>query len=140
LAVRDSDRWVTPRVVVAGLAGLVVVAAIAAVTYLSAIHVDPAPMLKLAGVLAGGLSGLASLALQLAQRRTVAKVERNTRSGYAAPIVVVPTSASVDVDDQGDEDATGYVEDAWERAYLPPVPPARTQGGPRHREGGLPAR
>jgi hypothetical protein len=121
LAVRDSDRWVTPRVVVAGLAGLVVVvvAAIAAVTY---------------------LSGLASLALQLAQRRTVAKVERNTRSGYAAPIVVVPTSASVDVDDQGDEDATGYVEDAWERAYLPPVPPARTQGGPRHREGGLPAR
>lgn len=137
---RDSDRWVTPRVVVAGLAGgvLVVIAAIGAVTYLSAIHVDPAPMLKLAGVLAGGASGLLSLILQLAQRRTVAKIERNTgAAGYP------PAGDDGDQGDQGDDvgpaTAIGIDGDPWARAFLPPVPPADATR-PRRRGGGEPAR
>jgi nitrate reductase gamma subunit len=77
---RDSDRWVTPRVVVAGIAAvtLLLLAALAAVLWLTEKGLDPDPMLRLVAQIAGGASGVFSLLLQLAQRRTVAKTERNT--------------------------------------------------------------
>lgn len=77
---RDSDRWVTPTVVVAGLmvAGVIVLATIGAVTYLSAIGRDPDPMLKLVAQVATAVGSLGTLLLQVTGRQTVAKVERNT--------------------------------------------------------------
>lgn len=76
---RDSDRWVTPRVVVVGLvvAGGLVVFIAACVTYLVTIGRDPDAMLRLTAEVATGIGSIGSLALQLAGRRTVAKVERN---------------------------------------------------------------
>jgi hypothetical protein len=78
--VRQSDRWVTPGVVVAGLvcATVVVLGIAGAVTYLTERGIDPDPMLRLVAELGGALSGLLSLALQLVNRRTTTKVERNT--------------------------------------------------------------
>lgn len=77
---RNSDRWVTPGVVITALLGVVVclLATIAAVTWLTARGLDPSPMLKLVAQVGSGLAGLLSLVLQLAQRRTVAKTEANT--------------------------------------------------------------
>jgi hypothetical protein len=78
--VRQSDRWITPGVVVAGLlCGTVALLGVAGcVTYLADRGVDPDPMLRLVAEVGGALSGLASLLLQLVNRRTTAKVERNT--------------------------------------------------------------
>lgn len=77
---RDSDRWITPRVVVAGLflATVVVLAGLAAITYLSARGIDPAPVLDLATQLATAVGAIGTLVLQLVTRKTTAKVERNT--------------------------------------------------------------
>jgi hypothetical protein len=140
---RESDRWVTPRVVVAGLAGvvLIVIAAIGAVTYLSAIHVDPSPMLKLVGAVAAGASGVLSLVVQLVNRRTIAKTEAQagrlaTHVGDLVDVVAAPPAAG----QYDDDPSTGYVPaDPWERTHLPPVPPPDARR-PRHREGGEPAR
>lgn len=79
-AVRDSDRWITPRVVVAGMLvlGALVALLIVAVGYLSVRGVDPAPMVKTVGALVAGASSLVTLLVQLATRSTVAKTERNT--------------------------------------------------------------
>ncbi len=77
---RQSDRWITPGVIVAGLlvAGVVILATVYAVTYLASIGKDPDPMLRLVAqvVTAGG--SLGTLLLTLTGRSTVAKVERNT--------------------------------------------------------------
>lgn len=77
---RQSDRWVTPAVIVVGLlcSTVVVLGIVGAVAYLSAEGIDPDPMLRLSAEVGAAVSGLASLALQLANRRTTAKVERNT--------------------------------------------------------------
>lgn len=82
---RDSDRWVTPAVVIAGLvlAVVLVLAVLACVTYLAAIGRDPAPVVQLVAALVGGVTGLGSLGLQLAGRRTVTKIERHV--GLAGP-------------------------------------------------------
>ena len=110
---RDSDRWVTPWVVIAGmdcLTGLVALA-LAAVTYLSARGVDPNPTLKLVGQLGSGAAGVVSLFLQLANRKTVTKVERNTG--------LIPTR---------DEIADAVVDRV---AAMPPLdPPAPELQGP----------
>jgi hypothetical protein len=78
--VRASDRWITPAIVVVLLlcGTLVVLAGIGSVAYLTARGIDPDPMLKLAGELLAAVSGTVSLVLQLANRRTTTKVERNT--------------------------------------------------------------
>jgi hypothetical protein len=75
-----SDRWITPGVVISGLvtAGVLVLATIASVTYLTDRGLDAEPMLKLVGVAMTAASSLGSLLLQLANRRTVTKTERNT--------------------------------------------------------------
>jgi hypothetical protein len=78
--VRNSDRWVTPAVIVTGLlvAGGLCALLIAAVAYLSARGVDPDPMLKTVGALVAAATSVGTLLLQLVNRQTVAKTERNT--------------------------------------------------------------
>lgn len=77
---RQSDRWVTPGVVVTGLLvlGVLVLAVLAAVTWLATQHVDPDPVLRLVVQAVAAAGGLGTFVLQLASRRTTAKVERNT--------------------------------------------------------------
>lgn len=77
---RDSDRWVTPGVVVAGLVvgGAVVLAITAGVVFLAYAGRDPDPVLQLLTQVVAAVSALASLVLQLVGRRTATKTERNT--------------------------------------------------------------
>jgi hypothetical protein len=78
--VRSSDRWVTPGVVVAGLlcGSLVVLGIAGCVTYLAQRGIDPDPVLRLLAEVGAAVSGVGSLLLQLVNRRTTTKVERNT--------------------------------------------------------------
>lgn len=84
---RRSDRWITPGVVVVLLlcGTLVVLGALGCLTYLAARGLDVDPVVKLAGALVGAVSGCVSLVLQLVNRRTTTKVERNT--GHLAAAV-----------------------------------------------------
>jgi protein-S-isoprenylcysteine O-methyltransferase Ste14 len=77
---RRSDRWMTPGVAaVLVLCGTVVVLAVlAAVTYLTARGFDPQPVVQLAGTLVAAVASLGTFLAQLVNRRTTAKVERNT--------------------------------------------------------------
>lgn len=77
---RSSDRWITPGVVITGLlvAGVVVLGIAGMLTYLADRNVDPGPVLKLTGQVGGGLAGVLSLILQLVNRKSVTKTERNT--------------------------------------------------------------
>jgi hypothetical protein len=111
--VRSSDRWVTPGVIVVGIvcATVAVLGSVACVTYLTERGVDPDPMLKLVGEVVAAVSGFASLLLQLVNRRTTTKVERNT--GVLASHTDALASAVYDVAD----------------AMPRPVPPAAP---PRH--------
>jgi hypothetical protein len=78
--VRSSDRWVTPAVVVSGLlcATVVVLGVAGCVTYLAQRGIDPDPVLRLLAEVGAAVSGVGSLLLQLVNRRTTTKVERNT--------------------------------------------------------------
>lgn len=158
---RDSDRWVTPRVVAVAIAGVVaiVLAAIAAVTYLSARGVDPAPMLKLVGAIAAGASGVLSLVVQLANRVTITNTQRQagrlaTHVGDLVDVVdtgnlPAPVSLCRDVQGgvladaserrgAGDDQTGGFTVsgDPWAQAFLPPVPPVDATRPGRHRGGG----
>lgn len=111
---RDSDRWITPRVIAWGLflATVLILAVIAAVTYLTARGLDPDPMVSLVGNVATAIGAVGAFVLQLVGRRTVTKIERNT--GTLAP-KVEDLGAKVDQALWVDEDRT--------RMTLPPVPP-----------------
>lgn len=78
--VRSSDRWVTPAVVVAGLlvVGVVLLALIGATAWLTHQGVDVDPMLQLMREWVTTAAALGALALQLANRSSVTKTERNT--------------------------------------------------------------
>lgn len=80
MAPRQSDRWVTPAVIVTALmvGGIVVLALIGAMTFLVDRGLNPDPMVKLVGSIVAALSSLGTLALQLVHRAGLAKVERNT--------------------------------------------------------------
>ena len=106
---RDTDRWITPRVVLALIAAAVVVvlASLASVTYLAARGIDPAPTLKLAGGIATAALTTINTLLSLSQRRTTTKVERNTGQIKGALIDV----------------ATVIDERTTRAAPPPPVPP-----------------
>ena len=82
---RASDRWVTPGVVVAGLlvAGAVTLGVTAALVYLVAIGRDPEPVLSMLAQVIGVITGPAMVALQLANRASIAKAERNTGTAPA---------------------------------------------------------
>jgi len=77
---RQSDRWVTPGVIVAAIlvAGVIVLAVSAGVVYLTAIGRDPGPILQLVTQLVAAVGAMGSLVLQLVGRKTAAKTERNT--------------------------------------------------------------
>ena len=81
---RDSDRWITPRVIVAGLlvAGFVICAITAGMVYLASIDKDPDPVLRMIGEMTTAISALGALVLQLWNRVTTTKVE--THAGTAA--------------------------------------------------------
>jgi hypothetical protein len=143
--VRDSDRWVTPRVVAVAIAGVVVIvlAAIGAVTFLSARGVDPAPMLKLVGAIAAGASSVLSLGVQLANRRTITKTERQagrlaTHVGDLVDVIDQPPAPAVPPVREYDTGGVA-VGDPWAKAFLPPVPPPNATR-PGRRQGGGPAR
>lgn len=91
---RNTDRWVTPAVVIVGLlvGGVIVLGALAAVTWLTAQGRDPGPMLDLVTKVTTAVGSLGALALQLANRATVTKVERNTSplAPGGVPLVVDP--------------------------------------------------
>ena len=77
---RNSDRWVTPGVVMVFLvvAGLVVVAVFGAVTYMTVRGYDPAPVVDLVATLVAAVGSLGTLVATLTSRKTTTKVERNT--------------------------------------------------------------
>jgi len=78
--VRNSDRWVTPGVVVAAILtlGVVVLGIAAGLVFLASRGVDPDPVLRFVVECTGTLGVLANVGLSLAGRQTVAKTERNT--------------------------------------------------------------
>jgi hypothetical protein len=130
---RQSDRWVTPGVVITGLlvAGAVAIATVAAMAWLTAQGADPGPLVDLAAKVVTGLSALGGLLLQLAQRNTVAKVERNTgqlmdHTGQLADVVDAKLGAYAE--DEADETMPpGYPPP--HTVAMPPVPPVPS----RHR-------
>lgn len=77
---RDSDRWITPRVVVVGLlvVGALLALLIAATAWLTSLGLDPAPMLDLIREWTTALAAVGALVIQLANRASVTKTERNT--------------------------------------------------------------
>jgi hypothetical protein len=128
---RNSDRWVTPGVVIVGILCLsaIVLGVAALVAYLAARGVDPDPMLRLVAEVATGASALGSFVLTLLNRKTTAKAEAN--SGVAARRVGQALDA---LDAVHEAVTTSPYGDAYTRELLrPPVPPA----APRH--GAAPA-
>jgi hypothetical protein len=122
---RDSDRWITPRVVAWALfcGTVLVLAVVGAVTYLTARGLDPDPMLSLVGNLGTAVAAIGTLLLQLTGRATTTKVERNT--GLLAA-KVDETAAKVDAALWVDEQRTEVHQPG-----LPPVPPlVRTEPHP----------
>ena len=75
-----SDRWITPGVVVTLILSVLVglLAVVAAAAWLTSLGKDPGPMFDFIATSIGGLTGSASLVLQLANRKTATKTERNT--------------------------------------------------------------
>jgi hypothetical protein len=116
---RNSDRWITPGVIIVGLLGATVciLATIAAVAWLTARGMDPQPMLQLVAVAVAALGSVGSFVVQLTNRRTTTKVERNTGNLANAVADVVDT-----------------ITPPVRAAAPPPVPPTEI----RHRRHGYP--
>jgi hypothetical protein len=93
---RKSDRWITPGVVIAFVIVLGITACVVAlsVAYLTARGIDPDPMLKLVTTTVGALGSLGTFVLQLVNRSTTAKVERNTGMLPAAVSTAVSTAVA----------------------------------------------
>lgn len=122
--VRNTDRLVTPAVVVTGLlvSGVIVLGVVAAVTFLTWSGRDPGPMLDLVAKIVTAVGSLGALVLQLANRAQVSRVERNTAplAPGGVPLVL--------------ETPEPPTQQLWGRqSTAPPVPDA---GRPRHRPGG----
>lgn len=77
---RTSDRWVTPGVIVAGLLviGVVLLALIGVTAWLTREGIDISPMLQLMREWVTTVAAIGALVLQLANRSSVTKTERNT--------------------------------------------------------------
>jgi hypothetical protein len=77
---RKSDRWITPGVVIAAIIGVTFVLTVlaASVAYLTARGIDPDPMVKLVATVAAAAGSLGTFVMQLVNRSTTTKVERNT--------------------------------------------------------------
>ena len=130
---RNSDRLVTPAVVITMLviAGLLVAGTIGSVTYLTARGLDPEPMFKLVGIAVTGLASLGTFVLQVANRATLAKTERNTAAlapgGEPVPLaehLQTVTGAVYDVQDALPRPAVrGSYEDTVIGHRTAPAPP-----------------
>lgn len=126
---RQTDRWVTPGVVVAALAlgTLVVLSVVAAVTYLTARGLDPDPMLSLAAEVGGSVALVANLLLTLTGRAGQAKVERV--AGRELPARLDDIEAKVDaalyLDAENATAAADVTQVDPSRLPLPPVPTTR---------------
>lgn len=120
---RSSDRWITPGVVaILILAGTIVVLAIlAAVTYLTARGYDPEPIVQLVGTLVAAAAASGNFLLSLVKRRSETKVERYT--GRDLPAKVDELAAKVDAALWVDINGT---------QQLPPVPPPAVRDTRRH--------
>lgn len=77
---RNTDRYLTPAVVVTLIlvVGGVVATTVCAVAWLTVQGLDPDPMLRLLAQITAAATGTATFILQIANRATVAKTERNT--------------------------------------------------------------
>jgi 4-amino-4-deoxy-L-arabinose transferase-like glycosyltransferase len=113
--------------------GIVVLAVVAAVTYLTARGYDPQPVVQLAGTAVAALAAVGTFVQNLATRRTTTKVERHTGVLAANVGVVVE---ELDAARYGDH---AYPPDFPEsQAGLPPVPEA-TRPHPLYGHGAAPA-
>lgn len=131
---RESDRFITPRVVVVLVlaATVLCVVVLGCVTYLTARGFDPQPVVQLVGTLVAAAASLGGFVVSLVQRRTSTNVQR--RLGRLEPAVL-------DTLDELDARAGRYAEEpagpleeddrtrphplaAWER---PPVQPGRRE-------------
>jgi hypothetical protein len=114
---RKSDRWITPGVIIAFVivAGIVACVLAASVAYLTARGIDPDPMIKLVTTTLAALGSLATFVMQLVNRSTTAKVERNT--GLLPTVVSDAVTAALPPAPPVPEPATGFAA-----ASLPPVP------------------
>lgn len=104
---RESDRYVTPMVVVWAmvLGTFILLGIVAAVTFLTWQGFDPAPVVELVANLVAAIGAMGTLGLQLVNGARTAKVERNTRGGYVPPA-----------------DAPPPTDRLGRRSALPPVP------------------
>ena len=121
---RNSDRWVTPGVIVALIVGavFVVCAITGAITYLASIGVDPDPILQSISSYTTAIAAVTGLLLQLWNRATQTKVE--THAGTAASGVedVKSDVAQVRSDVQ-------YIADSLELAGRHAYPPPTVEAG-----------
>jgi membrane protein implicated in regulation of membrane protease activity len=118
---RKSDRYVTPGVIIAALiiAGILLAVVAGSVAYLTAQGIDPDPMLKLVATVGGGLFSLGTFILQLVNRPTAAKTERNTG------VLAAHTSALRDtVGELAAATAPAPAPATSSAMQLPPVPSA----------------
>lgn len=132
-ASRNSDRWITPGVIIAALivGGVVIGMVAASVTYLAAQGLDPDPMIRLVAQVATSVGALGTLILQLAGRATAAKTERNT--GTLANVVadaIPPAVQAIKHVDQDDAPWPPPLEEDTTEHLRPAVPPL--PAFPRH--------
>lgn len=140
---RQSDRWVTPDTIKTGIRWLcfLLLVLIAAVTGLVYLGIDPAPLLTAIGAATTGLASVVGVALQLANRASLTRTERNTAPlapggiplrpeelappGDFDPGPNVPQADEL-WDDQEEPRAEYYTRLARHSARpdLPPVPPS----------------
>lgn len=117
---RQSDRWVTPGVVMVALflATVVILALVGVTAWLAAAGIDAAPVMDVVTGSVAAATGLVTLALTLANKATAAKTERNT--GQLKAETGALASAMYEVADamprprpiarHGDPDDTRYLE------------------------------
>jgi hypothetical protein len=124
-----SDRWVTPGVIIAALVvlGIIIASIVLSVAYLTARGIDSDPLLRLVPALVAAATGLGTLVLQLANRTTSAKTERNTGilASAVAPVLAAtppasPAAAALPVvDDYAGDD---YYPTEQQRLPVPQLP------------------
>lgn len=125
---RNSDRWMTPGVVIALLltGGGLVALTVAAVTYLTARGIDPAPVLDLPAKIGLAIGSLGTMVITLTARFSQAKVERT--AGTLGPALEDHTAA-IDQLASDVRDALSYGgHAAAQTGYARTMPPVPTNG------------
>lgn len=103
---RETDRYMTPAVIVTLIlvGGAIIAVTVCAVAWLTVQGLDPDPMLRLLAMVVAAAGSAGTFVLQIANRATVAKTERNTgvlanavyEVADAMPRPVVPRHAAAD--------------------------------------------